>query len=161
MTTRKRRTGESNGKDYFFITENEFKRKIRNNEFLEYAKVFGNYYGTPKAFIENKLNKKKDVLLTIDVQGAIKVKKTFKKDSIFIFLLPPSLEDLRLRLLKRKTDTKEEINERLRVAKRELQYLKYYDYKVINRDVNTALKQLQAIFIATRCGIKKKKYGGG
>jgi len=157
MTTRKRRAGELNGRDYFFVSKAEFEKKLKKKKFLEYAKVFGNYYGTPRDFVEKKLNKKKDVLLTIDVQGALKVKKTFGKNSIFIFLLPPSLKDLRRRLLKRKTNTKKEINERLRVSRRELKYLKYYDFKVINRDIKKALEQLKAIFIADRCRINKTK----
>ncbi len=157
MTTRPKRPGEKDGRDYFFVSVEEFKKRLKNKEFLEYAKVFDNYYGTPRGFVESNLNKNKDVLLTIDVQGAMQIKKTFKKDCVFIFILPPSIKHLRTRLQKRKTDTTTQINQRLKVAKKELAFLKYYDYEVVNDDIKTAFEQLKAIFIAARCKRDKKK----
>ena len=156
MTTRPKRPGEKNKKDYFFVSSDEFKKKIKNKEFIEYAKVFDNFYGTPRKFVENNLKKNKHVVLTIDVQGAMQIRKNFKKDSVLIFILPPSMKDLSLRLRKRKTDTNKQISKRLKVAKKELEFLKYYDFKVINDDIKTAFEQLRAIFIASRCRIIKK-----
>ena len=156
MTTREKRPGEKDGKDYFFVSVAEFKKRLKNNEFIEYAKVFDNYYGTPRKFVETNINKNKDVVLTIDVQGAMQIRKTFKKDCVFIFILPPSIKHLRGRLQKRKTDSNMQINQRLRVAKKELTFLKYYDYEVINDDIKIAFEQLKAIFIASRCKRDKK-----
>lgn len=154
MTTRSIRTGEVQGKDYFFVTEKEFNKKLKNNEFLEFAKVFDNYYGTPKKFVEKNLKGGKDVLLNIDVQGAMKIRKSFRKKAVFIFILPPSARDLKLRLFKRKTDSAFQIKQRLEVAKKELSYLKYYDYQIINDDIKTAFNQLVSIFIAERCRLR-------
>ena len=156
MTTRKKRPGEKEGKDYFFVSVEEFKKRLKNKEFIEHAKVFNNFYGTPRKFVESNLNKNKDVLLTIDVQGAMQIRKTFKKKCVFIFILPPSIRHLRIRLQKRKTDSNMQINQRLRVAKKELGFLKYYDYEIINDDIKTAFEQLRAIFIASRCKRDKK-----
>ncbi|MCK4994050.1 MAG: guanylate kinase [Candidatus Omnitrophica bacterium] len=151
MTTREKRPGEKNGKDYSFISVEEFKKRLKTKEFIEYAKVFGNYYGTPKKFVESNLNKNRDVVLTIDVQGAMQIRKNFKKGCIFIFILPPSIKHLRKRLEKRKTDSTKVINSRLKIAKKELTFLKYYDYEVINDDLKTAFEELKSIFIASRC----------
>ena len=156
MTTRGKRTGEKNGRDYFFISVEDFKKRIKKKEFIEYAKVFDNFYGTPRKFVEKNLNKKKDVMLTIDVQGAMQIRKNFRKNCVFIFILPPSLTHLKQRLKKRKTDTKAQISKRLAVAKKELSFLKYYDFEVINDDIKTAFEQLKAIFIAARCARIKK-----
>ncbi|MCG2711936.1 MAG: guanylate kinase [Candidatus Omnitrophica bacterium] len=151
VTTREKRPGEKEGKDYFFVSAGVFKNRLKNNEFIEYAKVFDNYYGTPRKFVESNLNKNKDVVLTIDVQGAMQIRKNLKKGCVFIFILPPSFKHLRARLQKRKTDSNMQINQRLRAAKKELTFLKYYDYEVINDDMKTAFKQLMAIVIASRC----------
>ncbi|MFH1094557.1 MAG: guanylate kinase [Candidatus Omnitrophota bacterium] len=156
VTTRKKRPGEKEGENYFFVSISEFKKRLKNNEFIEHAKVFDNYYGTLRNFVESNLNKNKDVVLTIDVQGAMQIKRNFKKDGVFIFILPPSIKHLRRRLEKRKTDSNMQINQRLRVAKKELTFLKYYDYEVINDDIKTAFEQLKAIFIASRCKKDKK-----
>ncbi len=151
MTTRQKRPGEKEGVDYFFVTVEEFKERIKANEFIEYAKVFDEYYGTPRKFVEINLNKNKDVVLTIDVQGAMQIRKNIKRACIFIFIVPPSIKDLRKRLQKRKTDSVKAINNRLKIAKKELTFLKYYDYEVINDDMKTAFEELKAIFIASRC----------
>ncbi len=105
-TTRKPRNGEVDGINYFFITKEDFEDMIRKEEFLEYANVYGNYYGTPKKFVLDKLDEGKDVLLEIDIQGALSVKKLYP-DGIFIFILPPSMEELRHRIKKRGTETEE------------------------------------------------------
>lgn len=155
LTTRKARSGEKEGYDYFFVSEEDFKKKIKNKELLEYAKVFGEYYGTPRKFVVDNLRQNKDVLLNIDVQGAIQIRKNFKKDSVLIFILPPSLEDLEKRLTKRKTDTEEQIQQRLKVAIKELSHLKYYDYQIINDDLKEAFQKLRAIIISTKGGVRK------
>lgn len=156
MTTRRKRPGEKEGRDYFFVSSGIFNKNLKDNKFIEHAKVFDNYYGTPRKFVESNLSKNKDVVLTIDVQGAMQIRKNFKKDCVFIFILPPSIKDLRIRLCKRKTDSNRQINQRLRVAKKELAFLKYYDYEIINNDIKTAFEQLKAIFIASRCKRNKK-----
>ena len=153
MTTRQMRPGEKEGIDYFFVSVDEFKKRLKAKEFIEHAKVFDNYYGTPSRFVVNNLKKNKDVVLTIDVQGAMQIRKNFDKDSVFIFILPPSINDLRSRLQKRKTDSAKAINHRLKTAKKEMNFLKYYDYQVINDDIKTAFEKLKAIFIASRCKI--------
>lgn len=153
MTTRLIRPGEKNGRDYFFISAEEFKKKIKNDEFLEYAKVFGNYYGTPREYVEESLNKNKDVLLAIDVQGAMKIRKKMRKRCTLVFILAPDIQELKRRLLKRQTESKTQIMMRLEVARHELSYLKYYDYKIINDNIKTAFKKLQAIVVAARCEI--------
>ncbi len=155
MTTRQAREGEIEGRDYFFVSEKEFEKKARKNEFLEYAKVFGNYYGTPKKIVQEHINNNKDVMLNIDVQGAMQIKKRFRENSIFIFILPPSMEALKKRLLKRKTDSKAQIKKRLEVAKKELSYVKRYDYEIVNDKLKTAFRQLSSIIIAARCKITK------
>lgn len=155
MTTRQAREGEIEGRDYFFVSKKEFEKKVLKNEFLEYAEVFGNYYGTPKKFVQEHVNNNKDVMLNIDVQGAMQIKKSFRENSIFIFILPPSLEALKKRLLKRKTDSKSQIKKRLEVAKNELSYVKRYDYAIINDKLKTAFRQLSSIIIAARCKITK------
>ncbi|MFH2138913.1 MAG: guanylate kinase [Candidatus Omnitrophota bacterium] len=150
-TTRAPRGGEKNKCDYIFVSESKFEEMIKNNQFLEYAKVFGNYYGTPRKFVEDNLARGRDVLLNIDVQGAMKVRKKFRKDSIFIFILPPSMKDLEKRLLRRKTDSRPQIKKRLEVAKKELTYLKFYDYQIINDKIKYAFEKLKSIVIAARC----------
>jgi guanylate kinase len=142
-TTREIRHGEINGKDYFFISEDEFKKKIKNNDFLEYAKVFGHYYGTSREFVEKILNDKKHVILVIDVQGA----KQFRDENIgiHIFISPPNIESLRRRLEKRAVDSKETIENRLSFAKKEMEMLKNYDYNIINDQFDVAYKELKAI----------------
>ncbi|MCP4649504.1 MAG: guanylate kinase [PVC group bacterium] len=157
MTTRPLRSGEKNKNDYFFVSETEFKKKIKNNGLLEYAKVFGNYYGTPKRFVEQNLAKGNDVLLNIDVQGAMQIRRKFRRNSRFIFILPPSMNDLKKRLLLRKTDTKLQIKKRLDMAKKELAYLNSYDYKIVNDDLKKAFGQLLSIVVAARCETEKRK----
>ena len=144
-TTRKIRPGEFDTKDYFFINKNEFETKIKNNDFLEYANVFGNYYGTSKKFVEDKLKEKKHVILTIDVQGAEKLKG--KIDAVYIFIKPPSIEVLKKRLEKRNQDSDETIDKRLKLANKEMAKEILYDYVITNDDLNEAYNILKEIFL--------------
>ena len=148
-TTRQRRKGERNGRDYFFMTPPVFTQKIKTKYFLEWAQVFGNYYGTPKDFISRTIKQGHDVLLTIDVQGARTVKRTLKK-GIYIFLLPPSLSILQNRLRKRGTDMKKDIHKRIRQARRELREAFHYDYVVINDSVESAVRIIKHIINAEK-----------
>ncbi|GIU82000.1 MAG: guanylate kinase [Acidobacteria bacterium] len=149
FTTRPMRQGEEHGKDYFFVSHEEFKRLIEEGEFLEYAEVHGNFYGTSRKIVEDKLNQGYDVILEIDVQGAAAVKK-LAPQSISIFILPPSYEVLRKRLLKRGTETAESLKTRLENARREVKCYKDFDYVVINDKLSDATKALLAIFLAER-----------
>ncbi len=149
-TTRPPRLTERNGEDYYFVTKKEFFEMNRKNRFLEWANVFGQYYGTPKKEVGEHQRRGRNVLLLIDVQGAKKVKKT-KPDAVFIFLAPPSKQELKRRLEKRATDSKKEITKRLRVATQELKELNdlsLCDYRMVNRDIDTAREVLKGIITA-------------
>lgn len=154
MTTREPRKGEVNGKDYFFVTEEEFKKEIENNGFLEYALVHGNYYGTLKREVERDLDLGYDVILEIDIQGALNIKAQ-KEDGIFIFIMPPSMRELRDRLVKRGTETKEKLIERFKNAYKEVNEMSKYNYVVINDEVDLAVKKVEAILIAERCRVDR------
>ena len=140
-TTRQPRTGEINGKDYFFLTKEIFEQKIKNDEFYEYANVHGNYYGTLKEVVESNLNKGLNVILEIDVQGALIAKKK-KKDAILVFFRTKDMETLENRLRNRKTDSEEVIQLRLKNAAKELEYEPEYDYTIINNDIEQSCKEL-------------------
>ena len=146
-TTRKPRDGERNGKDYFFITKDEFKKDIKDNQFLEWAEVHGNYYGTSFKAINKALKQGKLVILDIDVQGfenIIKSKK-LKKITTTVFITTPNLDELRDRLYKRASDDQEIILQRIKNSKKEIKYIKEYDYIIINDNIKTASKQFNAI----------------
>ena len=143
-TTRKPRTGETDGVDYFFKTREEFEQMIQNKQLLEYAEYVGNYYGTPLEYVENTLEKGKDVFLEIDVQGAIQVRELMP-DGVFIFLTPPDLNELESRIVNRGTDSDEVIAKRMKTAREELELMKYYDYSVVNDTVNNAVQKIEAI----------------
>jgi guanylate kinase len=149
FTTRPMRQGEKHGKDYFFVSHEEFENLMKEGEFLEYAEVHGNFYGTSKKLVESKLNQGYDVILEIDVQGALTVKK-IAPESIGIFIMPPSFEVLQQRLLKRGTETKESLKIRLENAKKEVKYYENFDYVVINDNLEVAVESLKAIFLAER-----------
>jgi len=153
-TTREPRAGEVNGKHYFFTNHDEFEKRIENGEFLEYANVFSNYYGTPKSFVDETLASGKDVLLEIDVQGALKVKKN-SPDGVFIFLIPPSMAELEKRIRSRATETEEKIRERLGKADAEMQLMKEYDYVIINDEVNLVVEKIESILIAEKLCVKR------
>ena len=151
-TTRKPRHNERQGKDYFFVSKKEFKTIKKRKGFLEWANVFGRFYGTPKKEVEQHLKRKRDVLLLIDVQGAKQVKAT-KPDAVFIFLAPPSKEELKKRLIRRGTESPAEIEKRYRVATRELKELndlKLCDYRIVNREIPVARQVLEAIIRSER-----------
>lgn len=148
-TTRTPRLGEIDGVNYFFKTREEFEEMIRNDELLEWAEYVNNYYGTPRDFVEEMLNQGKDVILEIEVQGALQIKEKFP-DGIFVFLMPPSFAELRNRISHRGTETDESLLNRMNVAKEELQMMKYYDYAVMNDQIENATKKIQSIIEAER-----------
>ena len=143
-TTRRRRRGERQGGDYFFISTKEFLKRRRAGRFLEWARVLGSFYGTPRDFVEEHINHGEDVLLSIDVQGALKVKRRGFK-AVFIFILPPSLRELKRRLKRRSTEDKREIARRLKLAREEMGFVKEYNYLVLNDKIKTALAKLKEI----------------
>ena len=157
FTTRKPRGGEVNGKDYFFISDEEFKAKIQAEEFLEYAKVFDHYYGTSKKVIDEECQKGRHVLLVIDTQGALQLKK--KIDGIFVFISPPSVEELARRLRARKTDSEEAIQKRLSWAEKEIEMAKHYDYNIVNLHLKNAYDVLRSIVIAEEHRQRGKQNG--
>ena len=149
VTTREPREGEVDGREYFFKTVSQVKDMIFRGELLEYAQVYGNYYGTPKPYVMNLLNEGKDVLLEIDIQGALQVKKVFP-DGVFVFVMPPSLEELRARLYKRGKDTEEVIEKRLKAASGELGYASEYDYIIVNDVAEKAMRCVLTVLEAER-----------
>lgn len=153
-TSRSVRGNEQNGIDYYFLTREEFENKIKDNGFLEYAEYNGNYYGTPKAEIEKKLENGIDVILEIEVQGALKIKKLVK-EAIFIFILPPSMEELKNRLEKRGTETEEKILKRFKTAYQEINELNKYNYVVVNDEVGKAVDKINAILKAEKCRVDR------
>ncbi len=142
-TTRAPRLDEINGREYFFIDKQSFKNKIESDGLLEYSEHFENYYGTPKDFVLNSL-KTKDVLLEIDVNGGLEVKKSFP-EAVLIMLTPPSIEEVRNRLVKRQTESTAKINLRMERIGYELEKSKYYDYTVVNDQLMTAVKEIEKI----------------
>lgn len=153
-TTRKARPGEVHGRDYFFLSDAEFMRLVEEDAFLEWAQVFEHYYGTPVSFVQNVINQGKDCILEIDVQGALQVKEKYPK-GVFIFIVPPSMEELVRRITCRGTEDNREIDRRMEQAERELQHVTHYDYLVINDDLKKAVKQVYCIITAEKCRIKK------
>ena len=147
MTTRNMRPGEVEGVDYFYRSKEEFEQMITNSELLEYAKYVNNYYGTPRAFVEETLAKGKDVFLEIEVQGALQVKNNFPQ-GVFIFLFPPSLDELKNRIVSRGTETEELVINRLKEARNEIEMMHAYDYVVVNDDVDQAVDRVKAIIKA-------------
>lgn len=143
-TTRDIRQGEKHGVDYFFKTKEEFQQLIAENKLLEYASYVDNYYGTPRDYVEEMLAQGHDVFLEIEVQGALQVKQNFP-EGVFIFLLPPSLEELKNRIVSRGTETDELVRNRLSEAKKEIKMMNNYDYAVLNDDVNRAVEGVQSI----------------
>ena len=148
-TTREKRDGEVEGVSYFYKSHEEFKNMIDEGQFLEYAHVHNNFYGTPKEFVDKKINEGKIVVLEIDVQGAVNVKKN-TENAVFIFLAPPSLSELKNRIVGRGTETENDINLRMKNARKELEYIKYYDYLVINDHINSAINSVNEIINAEK-----------
>lgn len=154
VTTRPPRHGEKEGVDYFFVSAAKFVAMIDAHELLEYEENFGHLYGTPRKKVEDLLNKGKNVLLSIDVKGAMNVRKLYPQDSVLIFILPPSIETLKKRLEARSADTAHSILNRLKIAKKEIAYKEKYDYIVVNDRLDTAYKKLKSIITGegeTRC----------
>lgn len=146
-TTRPPRSGEANGHDYFFISEDEFKSKERSGFFLESAKVFGHFYGTSKEFVMNEVSQGNYIVLAIDVQGMKQLRNKLARaiPAVSIFIMPPSLESLKARLEKRKTESGKEIEKRLEIAKREMTERSLYDHMVENRQIDQAVKEIEEI----------------
>lgn len=155
MTTRAPRDNEVDGCDYFFISTDEFEKKIKKGEFVEWARVYGDYYGTPKKPLEELLSSGVNVLLDIDTQGAMNIKKRYKDRAVLIFIIPPFLEDLKVRLINRMTDTLDEIEKRLSFAKNELRNISKYDYYVVNDDIGITVGKLKSIIIAEESRVKR------
>src|ERR1044071_8697527 len=153
-TTRKPRPGEEHGRDYYFIEEPAFQEMVARNEFIEWAHVYGNLYGTPRKSLAERIDQGIDVLLEIDVQGAMQVKKRFE-DSVSIFILPPSMAVLKARLQTRASDTAEEIQGRLNKVKEEVWSYREYAYIVRNEDLDRSLRDLESIFWSERLKTKR------
>lgn len=153
-TTREPRPGEVDGTDYYFVSHSEFEDMIRCDDLLEWAEVHGHYYGSPAEFVRNHLRDGQDVVLDLDVQGARKVRERFPK-AIFVFLAPPSMEELSRRLHGRHTETEERIQRRLTNARAELAAIHEYDYLVVNEHVSGAALRLQSIIEAERARVHR------
>ena len=149
-TTRKRRPGEVEGKDYQFLSIQEFESRINKSQFLEYAKVFGNYYGTPAQLVERTLKSGVDVLFDIDWQGTQQLKARARQDLVSVFILPPSIKELEKRLFKRAQDTSEIVANRMSKSASEMSHYPEYDYVVINYDLDKSVQQVQSILNAER-----------
>jgi guanylate kinase len=149
-TTRAPRDGEIHGEHYFFVDEQTFLRMVKEGEFLEYVEVFGNYYGTPKHYVEQYLEKGEDVVFDIDWQGHRSLTQMARQDVVSVFILPPSKKELLERLQRRAKDTNETIELRMRKANSELQHWQEYDYSIVNKDLDESLKKLLAILRAER-----------
>ncbi len=158
-TTRNPRTGETEGKDYYFVREITFNAMRDQGAFLEWAKVHGNLYGTSKAVVDNFIKEGKDIILDIDVQGARQIRETIGREAVFIFIAPPSLEVLKQRLTARGTDSEHVVKTRLENARQEMADIDLYDYVVVNDVVEKAAEVLQAIIIAERS--RKRRSASG
>ena len=153
-TSRAPRGNEKDGIEYFFLSEEEFEKEIENDGFLEYAKYAGNYYGTPKKSIEEHLNDGEDVILVIEIQGALKIKNLLP-ETLFIFILPPSMKELKRRLEGRGTEDKEKIDKRFLRAYEEINEVGKYNYVVVNDEVKNAVEKVNAILISEKCRVDR------
>ena len=149
-TTRQPRPGEKDGISYWFKSKEEFEHLLAEDKFLEHAKVYDNYYGTPRTEVEKYLNMGKNVILEIDIQGALQVREKMPF-SVLVFIVPPSLQELKTRLINRSTDSAEEIEKRLKCVAEEIKHISKYGYIVINNTVKEAVKKVNAILIAEKC----------
>lgn len=155
-TTRQPRAGEVDGTNYYFLTKEEFKKRINYDDFLEYAEVYGNYYGTPKSNALKAIENGRDVILEIDIQGALKVKESYP-EGVFIFILPPSMEELKNRIINRGSETPESLMTRFKSAYKEINYVSKYNYAVVNDTVEEAVKKIHSIIVAERCRVDRVK----
>jgi len=151
-TTREPRKGEVEGVNYFFITREDFEKKIEEEAFIEYAEVYTNLYGTPKDTVLEKLNKGENILLEIDIQGALQVKKRYP-EGVFIFILPPSMKELKNRIIGRGSETPESLERRFSSAYEEIEFVNQYDYYIINDQVKKAADLMESIIDAERCKV--------
>jgi len=156
-TTRPRRRRETNGVDYHFVSKAEFEKMIEKGELLEWANVYGNLYGVPKSELQQAMDKGRDVIVKVDIQGAATIKKTIPQ-AVFIFLAPPSLEDLEKRLKQRKTESGIDLEVRMKAAEKEMNSLSMFDYVVVNhRDgIEQAISQIESIITAEKCRVKPR-----
>lgn len=143
-TTRKPREGEKNGKDYFFIDQKEFKKLIKEKKFIEWTKYSGNYYGTLESEVLKSTNKGKNVLLEVEIEGVKNILKRFP-ESVTIFIMPPSIEELEKRLISRNTEKKSEIRKRLKIAKKEIKHSTHFKHIIVNKEIKESVKQLSDI----------------
>lgn len=157
MTTRKKRAYEKDGIDYHFVTTEDFKKYIASGSLLEWAEVYGNYYGVPKEEVKNYLDQNKDVILKLDIQGAASIKK-LAPEAILIFLMPPSIDELTNRLIKRHGSLTTELDSRLITAKHELESLDMFDYVIVthNDNIDMTVKEIDAIVTAEKCRVKPR-----
>ncbi|BCJ85119.1 guanylate kinase [Effusibacillus dendaii] len=155
-TTRQPREGEQEGVNYFFKSREQFEEMIQQDELLEWAEVYGNYYGTPLRYVEEQLAAGYNVLLEIDIQGALQVKKKYP-NGVFIFLIPPSLQELKQRILGRGTETEESFKVRFGSAADEMKHINDYDYVVVNDQVDDAVDRVRSIVIAELCSVKRNR----
>jgi guanylate kinase len=158
VTTRARRTDELDGRDYHFIDIASFERMRANDELLESAEVHGNFYGTPRAHVEEKLRQGRDILFDIDYQGTLQLLEKAREDMVTIFILPPSIRELRKRLERRAQDSKSTIDKRLRNARIEMQHYDKYDFVIINRDLEDSVQKVRTILAAAR--LERTRYKG-
>lgn len=154
MTSRKIRPNEVDQKDYYFVSKEAFEQCIQEDKMLEYASFAGNYYGTPKEAVQKQLDQGKDVILVIEIQGALQIKEKLPQ-ALFVFLLPPSMQELRNRLEKRKTESEDKMMERFQIAYREINELPKYNYVIVNDDYHVAAKKLDAIITAEKCRVDR------
>lgn len=153
-TTRPKRPNEVEGRDYFFVDEGTFLDMVKKDEFLEWAVVHGHYYGTPRKFVEDKIKSNVNVILDIDVQGAMTVMKKVK-DAVFVFIAPPSFDELKKRLLKRGTEKEEDMVKRLEDAKKELEHIPKFQYLIVNVDLQESIDQLTSIIVAEQLKVNR------
>lgn len=159
VTTRGARPGEVNGKDYFFVSEAEYSRMVKSGALLEHARVFDNFYGTPRTYVEQQLAMGRDVLFDIDWQGTQQLKASAGADLVSVFILPPSIEDLEQRLRGRAQDSDEVVRKRMARASDEMSHWPEYDYVVVNRDVEHSIAQVRAILTAERLRQRRRAAG--
>ncbi len=155
-TTRSPREGEIEGVNYYFLTKEAFEEKVKENGFIEYANVHGNFYGTPKVNVEKMLEEGKDVILEIDIQGALQVKENFK-EGVFIFILPPSMEELKKRIINRGSETEESLMTRFKNAYKEINYVSKYNYAVVNDTLELAVAKVESIIASEKCRVDRIK----
>lgn len=155
LTTRPARPGEVDGVEYFFVSHDEFRRRVEAGELLEFAEVYGQYYGTPRSYVEEMIARGEDVILDIDIIGARQVREHFPQ-GVFVFVIPPSVEELKKRIEKRGTESEVAIRRRLAEVPEWLNQGLTYDYTVVNDDLTEAIEELKAIIIAERCRVSRR-----